>query len=201
VKTTGRPRLVTSLAVIALAAGVATSGFAVLQIHQMAQNSQSLYLPETSLSWSENSLTSGARKSGIRKGSFIGIISIPSINKSINVFEGTSSKELAKGVGHFIGSVMPGVADNSVLAGHRDTVFSNLGKVKIGALVDITIKRTKFTYKVNRIRIVDKDDRTVIVPMDSAMLTLSTCYPFRYFGNAPDRYIVIAKLIGNSKVT
>jgi hypothetical protein len=39
------------------------------------------------------------------------------------------------------------------------------------------------------------NDRTVIVPTTDAILTLSTCYPFRFVGNAPKRYIVQAGLV------
>ncbi|MHB8064399.1 MAG: sortase domain-containing protein, partial [Ruminiclostridium sp.] len=49
--------------------------------------------------------------------------------------------------------------------------------------------------EIKRIRIVDKDDKTVIVPADHAVLTLSTCYPFYFVGNAPDRYILTADLV------
>jgi sortase A len=50
-------------------------------------------------------------------------------------------------------------------------------------------------YEVHKIRIVNSDDKTVIVPTEDAVLTLSTCYPFRFIGNAPKRYIVQAGLI------
>jgi ectoine hydroxylase-related dioxygenase (phytanoyl-CoA dioxygenase family) len=33
------------------------------------------------------------------------------------------------------------------------------------------------------------------VPSDDPILTLSTCYPFRFIGNAPKRYIVQAGLV------
>jgi sortase A len=52
-----------------------------------------------------------------------------------------------------------------------------------------------FVYEVHKIRIVDANDRTVIVPTTDAVLTLSTCYPFRFIGNAPKRYIVQAGLV------
>ena len=52
-----------------------------------------------------------------------------------------------------------------------------------------------FTYEIKRVRIVDKDDKTVIVPTDHAVLTVTTCYPFDYIGNAPDRYILVADLV------
>ena len=51
-----------------------------------------------------------------------------------------------------------------------------------------------FTYKVSEVRIVDSDDRTVIVPMPKATLTVITCYPFMFFGSAPQRYVLIADL-------
>jgi len=122
-------------------------------------------------------------------------MNIPAINKTVNIFQGTDEKELTAGVGHFLGSVLPGVIDNSVFAGHRDTVFSNLGKVKMGSLIILKTQFGTFIYKVDRIRIVDQNDRTVIVPTTQATLTLSTCYPFEFVGSAPQRYIVSGSLL------
>jgi sortase A len=70
-----------------------------------------------------------------------------------------------------------------------------LYQIGLGDYVVIGTRDGTFIYEVNRLRIVNKNDRTVIVPTDSATLTLSTCYPFRYFGNAPKRYIVSATLL------
>jgi len=74
-------------------------------------------------------------------------------------------------------------------------VFTRLGELKKGDRLVVDTAAGRFTYQIRRIRIVDKDDRTVIVPTDHAVLTVTTCYPFRYVGNAPDRYILIADLI------
>ena len=98
-------------------------------------------------------------------------------------------------MGHYVGSVIPGVSDNSVLAGHRDSVFRRLGEVKIGDLITVKNDYGTFVYEVHKIRIVQANDRTVIVPSKDAILTLSTCYPFRFIGNAPKRYIVQAGLV------
>jgi len=132
-----------------------------------------------------------------RKGDTIGTLSIPVLKQEWPIIEGTGDAELKRGVGHYLRSVQPGVEDNCVLSGHRDTVFSRLGKVKVGDLLVITTPIEAYTYEVRRIRIVDKDDRTVIVPFDHAVLTLSTCYPFNYVGNAPRRYILVADLVPN----
>lgn len=128
-------------------------------------------------------------------GDNIGELFIPKLGKSLPIIHGTNEDELEKGVGHFAGSVLPGEADNSVLAGHRDTVFRKLGEVGINDRLIVKTSAGTFIYKVRKVRIVDSDDRTVIVPMERATLTVSTCYPFSFIGPAPQRYILVADLI------
>ena len=129
------------------------------------------------------------------EGDNIGSLTIPALNRKLPIFQGTSVKELNKGVGHFSQSVLPGEEDNCVLSGHRETAFRQLGDLNIGDLLIVQTSAGTFTYEVNGSRIVHKDDKTVIVPTDHAILTMTTCYPFYYIGNAPDRYIVSATLI------
>lgn len=129
------------------------------------------------------------------EGESIGTLSIPVLNQELPIVQGTSADELKKGVGHFIQSVLPGEQDNCVLSGHRDTVFAKLGKLKIDDLLIVQTSAGTYTYEIKRIRIVDKDDKTVIVPTDHAVMTLTTCYPFDFVGYAPDRYILIADLV------
>ncbi|GLO67888.1 class D sortase [Oceanobacillus kimchii] len=128
-------------------------------------------------------------------GEEIGSLTIERIDAIIPIFHGTDENELEKGIGHFANSVLPGEKDNSVLSGHRDTVFRRLGEVEIGDSLIVTTDTDTFTYKVRKIRIVDEDDRTVIVPKARATLTLSTCYPFNFIGSAPERYILEAYLV------
>jgi sortase A len=186
-------RIVAILSATSMAAGIAIIYFAGVQIQISKSAVENLYTPSVAVDTEPSLGISDADV--VLSGSYLGLMKIPSIKRSVNIFQGTDSKTLKKGAGHYLQSVMPGIQDNSVIAGHRDTVFSNLGKVKIGAYVFIALKNETFLYQVDRIRIVDKDDRTVIVPTDEARLTLSTCYPFRYIGNAPKRYVVIATLI------
>ena len=129
------------------------------------------------------------------EGDNIGSLSMPSLELELPIIQGTGTKDLKKGVGHFIQSVLPGEEDNCVLSGHRDTVFAKLGELKVGDQLIVKTSAGTFTYEVSGTRIVDKDDKTVIVPTDHAVLTLTTCYPFRYIGPAPDRYIVSADLV------
>ncbi|MED1739628.1 class D sortase [Bacillus swezeyi] len=128
-------------------------------------------------------------------GEKIGDLVIPKINARLPIYHGTDEDELQKGVGHFAGSVLPGEEDNSVLSGHRDTVFRKLGEVGKGDRLIVEAVYGTFTYKVKKVRIVDADDRTVIVPKPRATLTVSTCYPFDFIGAAPERYVLVADLI------
>lgn len=129
------------------------------------------------------------------EGDNIGSLTIPVLKRKVPIFQGTSGKELKKGVGHFNQSVLPGEKDNCVFSGHRETVFRQLDNLKIGDQLIVQTSAGTFTYKVNGTRIVDKDDRTVIVPTKDAVLTLTTCYPFNTPGYFPDRYIVSASLV------
>ncbi|WP_156874347.1 class D sortase [Planococcus halocryophilus] len=130
-------------------------------------------------------------------GELMGELLIPKLEASLPIIHGTDEDELEKGVGHFAQSVLPGENDNSVLSGHRDTVFRELGKVGKGDLLTVKTYSGTFTYKVRQVRIVDQDDRTVIVPKPKATLTVSTCYPFDYIGYAPERYILVADLVSS----
>lgn len=128
-------------------------------------------------------------------GDQIGELNIPKLKATIPIYEGTSEEELAIGIGHFSESVLPGEKDNSVLSGHRDTVFRNLGKIGKGDTLIVRTSAGEFHYKVNKVRIVDKEDLTVIVPKPRATLTVSTCYPFTYIGAAPERFVLVAYLV------
>lgn len=133
------------------------------------------------------------------RGEVLGVLTIPALGQTLSVVQGTGSAELKKGVGHMVETVMPGEPDNCVVSGHRDTVFSDLGKLQVQDLLIMDTAKGTFTYRIRSIRIVHKDDRTVVVPTDHAVLTVSTCYPFRYVGSAPDRYVLSADLVASDR--
>lgn len=134
-------------------------------------------------------------ESSPKKDEKFGTLTIPKLEVSIPIFEGTDPDQLAKGIGHFANSVLPGENNNSVLSGHRDTVFRQLGEVGENDLLIVTTSAGKFTYRIKKVRIVDEDDRTVIVPKPRATLTVTTCYPFNFVGSASERYVLVAELV------
>lgn len=177
--------------------GGVTTGMALLQIYQM-NDFQKTINTEISKLKTVKVVRSGISQialASLRQGEVIGIITIPKLQEIYPIVQGTDENDLKRGVGHYVGSVMPGEMDNSVLSGHRDSVFSKLGNLVKGDFIIIKTSDGTFKYSVTRSRIVLANDRTVIVPTPTAMLTLSTCYPFSYIGSAPKRYIVSAQLM------
>ncbi|MDN4524880.1 class D sortase [Fictibacillus fluitans] len=123
---------------------------------------------------------------------------IPKMEKKFSVYWGTDEKALKKGVGMYSNrkyTVTPGEKGHVVLSGHRDTVFVGLDSIQPGDKLAVKMKNKVYWYVVEKHWITDKGDRSVIVPTENERLTLTTCYPFDYFGRAPERYIIQAKRI------
>ncbi|MFE4521582.1 class D sortase [Cytobacillus firmus] len=132
------------------------------------------------------------------QGEAIGILKIPRLKAELPIIEGTDEDELEKGVGHYSTTVFPGQPDQILLSGHRDTVFRSLGELEIGDIFLVSVPYGEFTYEITDSKIVDAGDTTVIrSTAPHEILTVSTCYPFSFVGNAPSRYILNAKRIQN----
>ncbi len=84
---------------------------------------------------------------------------------------------------------------HTVLSGHRDTVFTELGQLKENDQLIVEYENKTYTYRIKKHWITDSEDRTVIVDKNEPTLTLTTCYPFDYIGDAPDRYIIESYLL------
>lgn len=122
----------------------------------------------------------------------IGLLEIPKIKAELPIIEGTDEEMLEKGVGHYSGTVLPSDGEQILLSGHRDTVFRKFGELGIGDRFIVKMPYGSFEYEIASTKIVDKDDTSVIRPMGKEVLVVSTCYPFRYVGAAPDLYVVYA---------
>ena len=129
-----------------------------------------------------------------RTGDVVGQLEIPRLGLSTVVFEGSDDDVLNRGAGHLTGSAMPGDRGNTVLAGHRDTFFRPLRNVRVGDTVRMHAPNRDSVYVVESTTVVEPDDTYVLDATTRPALTLITCYPFRYIGPAPERFIVRAVL-------
>jgi sortase A len=127
-------------------------------------------------------------------GDVVGRLEIPRLGLSTVVFEGADRAVLERGAGHLPGSALPGERGNTVLAAHRDTFFRSLRGIRVGDVVRIQRPQKDSAYVVQSARIVEPDEVDVLKPTPGPALTLITCYPFRFIGPAPERFVVRAVL-------
>jgi sortase A len=132
---------------------------------------------------------------------WLGSVKIPRINVSENLFMGTGS-QLNHGIGHLVGTPIPGGAGNVVISAHRTSSrgmqpFRHLNLLSSGDVISINISETIYTYEVFDSFIVSEDDLWVLWPMEeeSFLLTLITCDPV-ITARATNRLIVRARLMG-----
>jgi sortase A len=125
----------------------------------------------------------------------IGRIEIPRIGLSAVVFQGIGEDTLRVAVGHIPGTVLPGQLGNAGLAGHRDTFFRPLRSIIQNDLITVTTLRGEYRYRVVSTRVVGPVEVSVLGPTANETLTLVTCYPFKFVGAAPNRFVVFAERV------
>ncbi len=134
----------------------------------------------------------------LKTGEVIGRIDIPRVKLSAAVAEGDDEKTLQTAVGHLPDTPLPWHRwGNVALAAHRDGLFRPLEKIEMNDEVRVITPRGEYHYRVSKTQIVDPHDVWVLAPTKTPTITLITCYPFSFVGNAPRRFIVQAELVGH----
>ena len=128
-------------------------------------------------------------------GGLIGRIEIPRLGLSAIIVEGTSTKNLRRAVGHISGTGLPGKPGNIGISGHRDTFFRPLRNIRQNDIITLTTLLGEYSYRVVSFKIVNPREVAVLNPTEDEILTLVTCYPFYFVGNAPARFIVRAERV------
>lgn len=126
-------------------------------------------------------------------GVVIGELLIPRLGVAAMVRQGESASVLERAVGHLADTALPGEDGNVVLAGHRDTFFRPLRRVRAGDAITLRTAGGDFAYVVDSTTVVPPSDVSVLEPTLGRSLTLITCFPFSYVGPAPERFIVRAR--------
>ncbi|BAC12288.1 hypothetical conserved protein [Oceanobacillus iheyensis HTE831] len=127
-----------------------------------------------------------------KTGEAFGTLEIPKLDKTLPIVAGTDPDSLERGVGHLDNSVLPSQGEQIVLSGHRDTVFRNFDQIEIGDQYIVHLPYGSYTYEIKETEIVPEDDTSVIRQMGEEVLVVTTCYPFHYVGNAPERFVTYA---------
>ena len=130
----------------------------------------------------------------VRRGSPIARLIIPAIGLDEVVVEGVGDAELNAGPGHLPGSAVPGEKGNAVISAHRDRHFATLGNLAIGDTVYAETLSERTAWVVTKRRVV-RAGKPALYSSKAPMLTLTTCWPMRVLGTAPERLILEARKI------
>jgi LPXTG-site transpeptidase (sortase) family protein len=120
----------------------------------------------------------------------LAILRVPAFGLMVPVYPTTTELHLNRGVGVIDGMAAPDRGGNLGLAGHRDGFFRVLKDIRPGAVIEVETHRGMHRYRVSSIDIVDKADGRLLVDTDDPTITLVTCYPFYFVGDAPRRFVV-----------
>jgi sortase A len=129
------------------------------------------------------------------EGDAIARLVIPAIGVSEYVVEGTDTADLRKGPGHYPETPLPGERGTAAIAGHRTTYgapFRNIDDLRRGQRIRIDMPDGTFLYRVERVKIVDDQDLSVLEPAGYRRLILSACHPLY---SAAERVIVFARQV------
>jgi sortase A len=126
----------------------------------------------------------------LRPGKAFALMYIPRLGDTfeVPVVQGVSLDDLARGVGHYPDSALPGRVGNFAVAGHRATngePFAYLDRLRSGDAVVVETSTKWYTYVVDDGYIVAPTQVEVVAPVPNdpgavpteRLLTLTTCNP------------------------
>jgi len=119
-------------------------------------------------------------------------------DEEVAVLNSVEEEMLKQHPGWLPSSAMPGEDGMCVVYGHRNrNHLRALEGVKNGDAIMVTMTDgTAYKYIITHITIFDSTAEFRLPAADGRTLVLVTCYPFRYSGNAPGKYMVTAVLSG-----
>ena len=122
----------------------------------------------------------------------LGVLTIYSVNIQVPIYNGTEEFNLNRGAGRIKGMARMDEDGNLAISSHRDGFFRGLKDIKVGDEILVQSTSGVEVYEVSSVTIVPKEDISPLEPTTEKILTLITCYPFYFVGNAPKRWIVVA---------
>ncbi len=152
---------------------------------------QQLEAPDQAL-WSAARIRDYRTALATPMGAPVAVLTIPAVNLQVPVYSHATELSLNRGTGLIEGMALPDRGGNVGIAGHRDGFFRVLKDIHKGDLIEVRTRLRLHRYRVTLIEIVDQSDAHPLADTELPAVTLVTCYPFYYLGNAPQRFIVSA---------
>jgi sortase A len=120
---------------------------------------------------------------------------VPRLRLDTVVVRGARPADLPRAPG-LLGSALPGEGATAAIAGHRTTCgapLRHIDRLRRGDRLTIALPYGTFRYAVERRRVVDAGDVSVLARIGRERLVLSACHPLF---SAARRMVLYARLIG-----
>jgi sortase A len=150
--------------------------------------------PDTT-SWSSSRLHAYRLSLSHKAGPVLAVVRLPSVALEVPLYADTTELHLNRGVGLIEHTSAPGTAGNLGIAGHRDGFFRVLERIHVDDDIEVRTRDRIYTYRVVFVSIVSASDARLLARTESPVVTLVTCYPFRFVGKAPRRFVVRGVLV------
>jgi len=135
-----------------------------------------------------------AERRAVQRGTAVGVIDMPTLGRRYTIVHGTDTATLRKGPGHYPDTPLPGEGGTVAIAGHRTTYgapFRTIDRLRPGQPVTVRTVYGRFTYRVERTRIVRPDALWVKRRVRYERMILTACHPLY---SAAKRIVVFARL-------
>ena len=117
------------------------------------------------------------------------------------VYWGDNDAQLNKGVGTYVSGWLPGFGRTVMMAGHRNTVFKDLGSAEIGGLITVQTHYETYVYRIIETAVFGMNDTSAYdFKRKEENLILYTCYPFGGIAPAKQRYFVYAEPVSGKSI-
>lgn len=166
-----------------------------VQLHQSKKNYETSLLSIQQIIENAEQTLDKASIALPKEGDAYARIAIDRIPFQNNVYYGDTDALLNKGIGHYMGSHLPGEGGVILLAGHNGTEFYHLRNVKKDDIVKLHTTYGDYTYQVYDMVIKEASEFTSNdLLSDKETLIMYCCYPFDELGTS-QRYFVYASYI------
>ncbi|HFC9356342.1 TPA: class D sortase [Enterococcus hirae] len=91
-----------------------------------------------------------------------GRIDIPALNITSPLYWGDSDEILAKGMGQYIGSKLPGEEGYALIGGHTIPYFLNVNYLVVGDTININTTYGQYTFLIKKIKIAKNNDKEIL---------------------------------------
>ena len=158
----------------------------------------SVLIIQSTQTFAARGVTVSAPHGKLRSGTTLGILSLPTINVKRPLVVGIGDSSLARGLGLWPGTAIPGDPGNAVIAGHRTShgaPMRNIDRLKVGDPIFFTTSgRNSRTYefRITKRQIVKPDAMWITRKSSAATLTIFACHPPHSISY---RFVVFAKLV------